>query len=312
MTILNKSKEPKTEQEERLHRKKLLRELRRFALWLLIVVLIASATSPGRRFWSELSRASGFHGKPSAPLNIHVLDVGKADAILIECEGHAALLDAGTYYHGSTVVDYLARMDVEALEYAFVSHPDQDHLGGMAQVLSEIPVNTFVRSRWFSEEYGAVEQTLRETATREQIALPGNVFELGEATLEILGPLQKYDGTNDTSLVIRLCYKDFTALFCGDIEKTAERDLVDSGVDLHADLLKVAHHGSNTSSTKKFLNAVEPEYAVVSVGPDRNELPVESVLKRLDRICIDVFRTDTDGNVIFSYGENGLEISTKN
>lgn len=277
----------------------------------LAILLVFSATSQGRGFWKDMFRVSGFGGETGAPLSIHVLDVGKADAILIECEGHAALLDAGTYLHGEAVVDYMARNGIDDLDYTIVSHPDKDHIGGMAQVLSEAGAGQFIRSRYHAEEYSEVEAVLRKQSIPERIVVPGDTLELGGAKLKILGPLENYSDTNNASLVFRLEYQDFTALFCGDIEKDAEKDLVKSGAELSADLLKVPHHGSETSCAKQFLKAVDPQYAVISVGRDNNDLPKEKILKRLDDVCLDVYRTDTDGTVVFTYDENGIHIQTE-
>lgn len=292
-------------------RKNSWRTVGRLCALALAFVLIFSATTQGRRFWKELFRISGFGGETGAPLSIHVLDVGKADAILIECEGHTALLDAGTSLHGEAVVDYMVRNRMEDLEYAIVSHPDKDHIGGMAQVLSEAGAGQFIRSRYHAEKYSEVEAVLREQSISERIVFPGDTLELGGARLIILGPLESYSDTNNASLVFRLEYQDFTALFCGDIEKDAEKDLVKSGAELSADLLKVPHHGSDTSCAKQFLKAVDPKYAVISVGRDNNSLPKEKILQRLDDICLDVYRTDTDGTVIFTYDENGVHIDTE-
>lgn len=278
---------------------------------LILLVLILSATPPGRQLWHRLYGNSDFVSSAEAPLNIHVLDVGKADAILIECEGHSALVDAGTYLHGETVVDYLKRNGFSAVDYAIVTHPDKDHIGGMAQVLSEVSAGTFIWSGYFPEEYAPVRKLLADQAVPERVAASGDVLQLGGAALEILGPLREYEETNDASLVFRLEYQGFAALFCGDIENEAERDLAKSGADLSADLLKVAHHGSKTSSNRRFLEVVKPRYAVISVGPDKNELPDEKVLTRLFNMGAEIYQTDTDGIVIFSYDGEKVSVHTE-
>ncbi len=145
-------------------REKRRRLLERIALVALAALLVFSATPVGRAFWDRLYALSGFRGPvEEAPLEIHFIDVGKADAILLRCQGQAALLDAGTYASGDRVVDYLRRMGVERLEYAIASHPDSDHTGGMAQVLEEIPVEALVVYPWPDEmrqtlEYRALEE----------------------------------------------------------------------------------------------------------------------------------------------------------
>lgn len=137
---------------------------------------------------------------------------------------------------------------------------------------------------------------------------PGDSLPLGETSLEVLGPLEEYEETNDCSLVLRLDYLGFSALFCGDIEAQAELDLVKSGAALDADLLKVAHHGSASSSSRRFLEAVAPAYAVVSVGPDNSNLPREETLLRLEEAGATIYRTDTDGDLVFSWDGEQLSL----
>ena len=310
MAARNKdSASKKSEAAIRFERRKLVRQI---CLCALAVLLVFSCTPPGRQFWQQMFRLAEFGGNVDAPLSIHVLDVGKADAILIECDGHTALLDAGTDVHGETVVDYMFRHDMKSLDYAIVSHPDKDHIGGMAQVLSEVDTSVFVRSPYFKEKYEAVLPVLQEKSIADQVVLPGETILLGEATLRVLAPLEEYEDTNNGSLVIRLEYQGFTALFCGDIEKEAERDLVNAyGESLAADLLKVPHHGSKTSCTNRFLRVVSPQYAVVSVGKDNNNLPSDKILQRLDDYCREVYRTDTDGTLIFTFDGAELQIITE-
>lgn len=294
-------------------KKKLPENLRRVGKVLLIAAVLLTLSLPGRRFWRELMCLSGFEIRTDAPLSIHVLDVGKADAILLICEGETALLDAGTGVSGSEIKDYLGRCKIGRLDYVIASHPDSDHIGGMPRVLREVECGEFVRSAYFEEEYSLVEQARSENSVPLRVVSVGDVIRLGGAELEVLGPVREYEDTNNASLVLRLTYGDFTALFCGDIEREAEQDLVGSGADLSVDLLKVAHHGSDTSSTPVFLNIVRPNWAVISVGRDNNELPKEIVLRRLDKVCAEVFRTDTDGNIIFTYDKTeGFQVSIKN
>lgn len=290
----------------------LKRDISRLCVLVLAFLAVLSLTSGGRKFWQNLFQLSGFHPKTDAPLNIHVIDVGKADAILIECEGAVALLDAGTYLNGDTVVDYMSRCGFESLDYVIASHPDKDHIGGMAQVLSEVEAKEFVRSAYHADKYSETEAVLKEKSIPERITSPGDTFILGNAKIEILGPLKSYDDTNNDSLVFMLSYGSFSALFCGDIEEEAENDLIQYYNALSADLLKVPHHGSKTSCSEGFLTAVSPKYAVISVGRDNNNLPVESVLRRLDSACLDVYRTDTDGTVIFSYDGEMISVQTEN
>lgn len=290
----------------------------RLAGFLLLVICIFACTPAGVRVWRWLGTASGFGNWPEEPelVEVHILDVGKADAILIRCGGHSALLDAGYGLSADSVMDYLYRHDVRELDYLIMSHPDRDHIGGMPQVLRELPVAAFVQGRVprallpDSLEYADLQSALEETAVPQITLRPGESITLGVAQLTALGPLKEYEGTNDSSLVLRLSCLDFTALFCGDIEKDAEQDLVLTHQELHADLLKVGHHGSKTSSTMDFLHAVSPRYAAISVGPDQNELPREEALSRLRECGAELYQTDTDGNILFLYDGKDIAIKT--
>ena len=285
------------------------KRVRRLAAGLLAALAVFLWTPPGRAVLDGLYSIAGFGGRIEAPFSLHILDVGKADAMLIECQGHVALIDAGTALHGETVVDYMARLRMgNTLDYVIVSHPDSDHLGGVPQALRELSCEEFVRSPYFDGAYEAVREVLREKSIPQRIVGPGDVLPLGEAALEIIGPLRQYEDTNNSSLVIRVRFRGVTALLCGDIESQAEADLVHSGEDLSTDLLKVAHHGSKTSTTQEFLDAVAPRLAVISTGPDNNQLPAESVLIRLEQACQAVYRTDVDGTVVFSAEEDGLAV----
>lgn len=287
----------------------------------LALVVLFSLTSRGQGFWENLFEQTGLQpGSTTAShpsLNIHFLDVGKADAILLDCEGHAAVLDAGTAADGDKVVDYLARCGIEKLDYAIMSHPDKDHIGGMAQVLREVPVDAFVRAKLAeglvpdSVEYWNMARQLEESSIRQMALSPGNTFSLGEAEITVLGPVEQYEDTNNASLVFKLVYGSFSALFCGDIEKEGEKGLTASRQDLSADLLKVPHHGSKTSCTKRFLKEVAPKYAVISTGIDNNDLPREEILHRLEEVNADIYRTDTDGTIIFSIDGTDISIKTE-
>ncbi len=299
-------------------KKKQARKARRkLVLYLLFgLVLAVSLTPKGKEFWGKACSASGLNGREVQEqlLEIHVIDVGKADAILIRSQGHAALLDAGTVGDGDHVSDYLFRFGVEALDYAIVSHTDSDHIGGMSQVLWDREVQTLIHSSAPGEpetpEYENLKNALRRFSVEPRQVEAGESFSLGAARFTVVGPISYTGRPNDDSLVLRLECGDFSALFCGDAEKAAEEELVASGENLQADLLKVAHHGSATSSTQEFLERVRPRYGVISVGPDRNRLPSQQVLQRLEEMGTKVFATDVEGDIVFSYNGEQLTVRT--
>lgn len=292
------------------------RTLRLRAAVVLAILLIYSVTPMGARFWKQVFTDFGFDSRsensPFAFVRIHVINVGKADAILLESQERTALLDAGTSVEGGTVADYLLRQGITRLDYVIASHPDSDHIGGMAQVMEEIPTGTFLYGEGWEEagqEAEDLEDFLEAHEIPAQVLYVGDSFTVGHAELEVLGPLVVYKDSNNNSLVLRLQCFGFSALFCGDIEKEAEQDLLDSGQELAANVLKVAHHGSRTSSTEEFVEAVSPQLAVVSVGPDNNNLPRSEALARLEAAGAEILRTDMDGDILLSYNGERIGIT---
>ena len=130
-------------------------------------------------------------------------------------------------------------------------------------------------------------------------------------TLEVLSPAQCFASENDASVVFLLRYGDFTMLFCGDMEEKAEQALLQSGKSLQADVLKAAHHGSDSSNSRELIDAVKPQYAVISAGRDRNLLPRSTVLKRFEEAGVVCYRTDLDGTVVIAADGELIEIITE-
>lgn len=289
---------------------------------LLLILAVAAAllwsvSGPGRAFWNQMFLRSGFGGSDPDPagLEIHVIDVGKADAILIRCQGHAGLIDTGAGGDGEDVADYLLRHGVKELEFVLLSHNDSDHIGGLPTVLGELLVDTLYQGELSVEEPSlegaAMDRALSGWKGERRTLARGDSFSLGEASFSVLGPCRAYESSNDSSLVLRLEFGEVSALFCGDIEATAELDLVKSGQELQADLLKVPHHGSATSCSQRFVKAVMPWLAAVSVGPDRNQLPRAEALEQLEAVGAQIYRTDTDGSIVFSSQGEDFAIETE-
>ena len=280
-------------------------------------ILLWSVSGPGRAFWNQMFLRSGFGGSDPDPagLEIHVIDVGKADAILVRCQGHAGLIDTGAGGDGEDVADYLLRHGVKELEFVLLSHNDSDHIGGLPTVLGELAVDTLYQGELSvkepSLEGAAMDRALSGWEGERRTLARGDSFSLGGASFSVLGPCRAYESSNDSSLVLRLEFGEVSALFCGDIEATAELDLVKSGQELQADLLKVPHHGSATSCSQRFVKAVMPQLAAVSVGPDGNQLPRAEALEQLEAVGAQIYRTDTDGSLVFSSQGEDFAIETE-
>ena len=244
----------------------------------------------------------------NAPLQVHFIDVGQALSVLVECDGQFMLYDGGNVDDGSLVVSYLQQQGVEELQYVFCSHAHEDHVGGLAAALAYFPAHhvyapvTEADTKCFRD---FVKYT-RQQGLSVEVPAAGTVWQLGSATVTQLGPVAQYSDTNDTSLVLRLDYGSTSFLLTGDMEADAERDLVNTGANLKADVLQVGHHGSSTSTSYIFLNSVLPEMGVISCGANNKYgHPHEETLSILRDAGVDVYRTDLLGTItIGSDGRN--------
>ena len=253
----------------------------------------------------------------SAPLSVHVLDVGKADSILIECNSKYLLVDGGTADRGSSVVAYLKRRGVKSLETVVNTHPDEDHIGGLANVLQAFPAARYLcpdvpkQLIPSTEEYRRVQDILSRKKIQAEHPAAGESFRVGGMLVQLLGPVTPGEDTNNNSIVLKLTYGTVRFLLMGDAGEAEEKTLLSSGRDLSAEILKVGHHGSSTSTSQELLDAVRPKYAAVSVGYDTNKLPKLSVLGRLKDAGISVFRTDVSGTLIFMIDGKNITIKTE-
>ncbi len=237
-------------------------------------------------------------------LRVHFLDVGQADCTLLECGGEFMLIDGGNVGDGQQVVSYLLDQGVEQLSYVVCTHAHEDHVGGLASVLSVFPAEA-VFSPTTTYASGCFDDFMHyadQQGLTVRIPAPGEEYALGSARITVLGPVRSYAETNDTSIVLKVTFGKTSFLFTGDMEIAAENDLMDhwGHTDiLRADVLKVGHHGSDTSTGYRFVYQVAPAYAVISVGTDNTYgHPNDAPLSRLEDAGATIFRTDQLGTVI--------------
>lgn len=247
------------------------------------------------------------------PLAVHFLDVGQADSILVLSGDEAMLVDAGDMGGGDEVVDYLKTQGVEKLDYLVMTHPHADHIGGMPEVLEAFPVDTVILpdAETSTKLYARVLESIYDKELTVRQPIPGDSFSLGEAQCLILGPAAlDYEGLNNFSVVLKITLGETSFLLTGDAESQAEQDILDTGADVRADVLKVGHHGSYTSSSQKFLDAVHPHLAVISVGEGNSYgMPHKEPLQRLREMGVRVLRTDQLGPIVVCSDGQSLEIA---
>ena len=246
----------------------------------------------------------------AATLQVIVLDVGQADCILLKTEAHTMLIDAGNKGQDKLILDYLASYGVAKLDYLVATHPHADHIGAMAAVIRTmegIGEVLLPQTGHTTKTYEAVLKAIAEKNIPMTNAKPGDLFALGKAQIQVVAPNSAaYSNLNDYSVVLLLEFGKTTFLFTGDADVKSENEQLANGLTLKADVLKVGHHGSRTSSAQKYLNAASPTYAVISCGQGNTYgHPHSEAMKRLNGMNVEIYRTDENGTVVFNTdGEN--------
>lgn len=251
-------------------------------------------------------------------LTVHFIDVGQADCALLELGGAYMLIDGGNREDGQLVVSYLEQQGVEELSAVICTHAHEDHAGGLPSVLAVYPTAAVYAptktysSNIFDDFLYYVDQQGLEVAIPE----PGDEFALGQAKITVLGPVQSYAETNDTSIVVKVEYGETSFLFTGDMEVAAENDMLDyweGRMDWNADVLKVGHHGSSTSSGYRFVYETDPEYAIISCGKDNSYgHPHEEIVSRYNDAGVPMFRTDELGTILAVSDGQSVTITWEN
>ncbi|WP_448910751.1 ComEC/Rec2 family competence protein [Holdemania massiliensis] len=245
---------------------------------------------------------SPVHTQVNSALTVHFIDVGQADAILIQSGEEAMMIDAGNNADAKLITDYLQQQGVTHLKYAIGTHAHEDHIGSLDAVLYSFDVDTVMlpKRTLESKSYKDVIQAIETTQTALIHPQPGDTFSLGEDQFVVLGPLSEdYSEVNNSSLVLRYVHGQTSILFTGDMQAKSEKDILDSYAPVQANILKAPHHGSDTSSTQAFLEAVKPQDVIISVGLNNDyQLPSEDVLKRYEKLGFSVYRTDQLGTIL--------------
>lgn len=237
----------------------------------------------------------------NAIMKVHFIDVGQADSILIQAEETSVLVDAGNNADGDLVVNYLKSQGVAKLAAVVATHPHEDHIGGMDTVL-----NSFIVEKFYMPNASSTSKTFEDmilaanaSGAKKIQAKAGIVLDVPGITGTFLGPVgSSYDDLNNYSAVLKIIHGNISFLLTGDAEDISEGQMLKNG-NLQATLLKIGHHGSDSSTTPEFLKAVSPKYAVISVGKGNTYgHPTDVVLSRLATAGVEVFRTDQSGTIV--------------
>lgn len=251
--------------------------------------------------------------------SVHIIDVGQGDSILIKTPEHNILIDASEREYAPEIISYLQAQGVTSLDYVVATHPHADHIGGLAQVITQMDVENVIAPKVpdsitpTTKSYKDMLTAIKNKGLKIKQAKPGDYYELGDtAGFTIVGPAEPSDEMNNNSVVLKFEYGDVSFLLTGDCEKDMEQKILDSGADVSADVLKLGHHGSSTSTGKKWLAAVNPSYSVASCGLDNSYgHPHEETVERLGTAQIPLYRTDLNGTVVFETNGTAIHVATE-
>ena len=265
------------------------------------------------------------YGGPTSPdptlpgkgeAKVYILDVGQGESILIATSEKTMLIDAGENDKGDEILDFIEKLGLDHIDYMLATHPHSDHIGGMDTVLNSIPVGEVLFGDVpdsmipTTKTYSDVLEALESNNVPLSLTKAGDSYDLGSgAVITILGPLtQEVEKLNNTSVVCRLDFGETSFLFNGDQEKEMEALLVENQAALNCDMMTMGHHGSSTSSTPMYLDAVDPQYAAISCGRGNiHGHPHQKILDILEDYGVEYYRTDLSGNITFS--TNGHKIT---
>ena len=256
------------------------------------------------------NRSAGYIRLNDDEIMVSFIDVGQGDSILIRTNDNAVLIDGGEHRYRDVVMDYLRNSRVERLCYVVATHPHSDHIGGLVTVLGRMEVGRLVmpEATHNTETFLRFMDAIENNDIYVRIPEPGDNIRAGLISLTVIAPTPgPQTNLNNYSIVLRMVHGGNTFLFTGDAERESEMLMLAGGMEIHSQVLKVGHHGSRTSTTEEFLEAVNPSVAVIQVGADNiHGHPHREVMERLQARNITIFRTDQNGTIRMITDGNGI------
>lgn len=287
---------------------KLIQTVIAIVIMLIAVIMYPNVQKEIRNEKNSISTAIPIEGE----LQMHVIDVGQGDSILFLQKDCVMLVDSGAKNKSTYVIEYLKQLGISKINILVGTHAHEDHMGGMSEIIRNFEIETLytpdhtkdtITTKWYMDFLDAV----AEKEVNWEYPKLAQKFYLGSAMIQVVSEGVKEDtNLNNQSIGLRVSFGDTDIVLTGDAEEKAERQMLSSGLDLEAEIYKVAHHGSDTSTSEDFLEEINPQYAIISVGKDNSYgHPTESVIQRLEKKNIEVHRTDEEGNiVILTDGKN--------
>lgn len=244
--------------------------------------------------------------------SIHFIDVGQADAALVECDGHYMLIDGGNKEDSDLIYSVLKKAAVPKLDIIVGTHAHEDHIGGLPGALNYTTADLVLSSvtSYNSKAFKNFKKYADKNGGGLVVPKAGDTYSLGSSDVKIIG-VNEADGTNNSSIVLKITYGKTEYLFTGDAEREAEQAILNRDEDISANVLKVGHHGSDTSTSYVWLREIMPEYAIISVGKGNSyNHPTDEVLSRLRDADVQTYRTDLNGDIFLTSDGKTISITS--
>jgi len=278
---------------------------------LIVVVIVISIA--GVKFGADETEPD--IPETNVAFSVHFIDVGQGDCTLIKTDKGNMLIDAGENGNETAVLNYLSEQGVTELEYFVATHPHSDHIGGAAEVISGVTVKNIIMPKLSASNtpttktYEKMLTSIKNSGAKVIAAKPDSEYAFGDVKFIVLSPFKQDDNLNNMSVTLKLTYGSHSFLFTGDAEKEVEEQLIDYGYDLKAEVFKLAHHGSSTSNSYEFMDAVNPEVAVISYGIDNSYgHPHDETVEMLEEKSITYYSTAQSGDIIIKVVGDSLVV----
>ena len=279
---------------------------------LLIVVAVANAIRIGIRDDKKTGAVPAASSDVEYPLTVCFVDVGQGDGIVIRCKDTALVIDGGEREAADAMVKALQDLGVDSVDCYIATHPHSDHIGAAAAIFAAVNVKSVITTA-FSEinmpttkSFERFQNAIDAQGCEVIFAEAGEKYRFGSMELEVFAPVEETVDYNNMSIVFRLTYGKNTFMFTGDAQTESEELILNKGYDLHADVLKLGHHGSSDATCEAFFRAVDPQFAVISCGKNNDYgHPHREILRMLEDAGVDYRRTDISGTVtVYGDGKN--------
>lgn len=286
-----------------------------------VIISLAVTYLPDTPNWNDIFKAAGLNSgvvQKDGNFYAHYIDVGQADCELLVCGDDVVMIDTGDVDSYQTVKSYLEFQNIEVIDYLILTHAHADHIGSADDIINNFTVENIIMPRYTEENmptsslYSNLLDVIGNSQANVYAAKAGDEYRLDSFYFDILAPNKDYKDINNTSVVIKATFINNTFIFQADAEEESEEDILSAGYDISADVIKLGHHGSRTSSSLDYIKAVNPQIAVISCGADNSyKHPHPETIAKLESIGTIYYRTDVCGNIVIESDGTHFSVITE-